>query len=107
MRMLGLLLVVTSCSDANTMPPAPPTNLAVSAVGGGAHLVWVDNSDDEDQFVILRKTASTSYGEVGMVPFDTSQYHDGIVIAGTAYTYMITAINAGGEASSNEVQFTP
>ncbi len=107
MHRLVFVLVLVGCADPVDQPPAAPTDLSASLVGGGAHLVWSDNSDNEDQFLIMRKTATTDYAEAGMVPFDTSQFHDAIVVAGTAYTYMITAINGAGEASSNEVTFTP
>lgn len=107
MRTILFVLVLAACSDDGGAPPAAPTNLGVSNVGGGAHLVWTDNSDNEDEFVVLRKTATTSYAEVGTVPFDTSQFHDAVVVAGTAYTYVIAARNDAGEASSNEAAFTP
>jgi len=107
MREIVFALLLVGCSSDDTKPPTAPSNLTVSNVTGGAHLVWTDNSNNEDEFVVMRKDAASAFAEVGTVPFDTSQYHDGIVVAGTAYTYMITAINGGGEASSNEVQFTP
>ncbi len=107
MRSILIVLLLTACSDDAAKPPSAPANLTASSVAGGAHLVWTDTSDNEDEFVVMRKSASMAYAEVGNVPFDTSQYHDGIVVAGTPYTYTVTAINAGGEASSNEVTFTP
>jgi len=107
MRKLVFVIALSACADdGGAKAPVAPTNLVVTSVNGGAHLVWTDNSSNEDQFVIKRKT-NAGYTDIDMVPFDTSQYHDAIVDAGTTYTYMITAINADGEASSNEVAFTP
>jgi hypothetical protein len=40
--------------------------LTAEPLGGGAHLAWVDNSDDEDEFMVMRMeegstpTSSTS-----------------------------------------------
>lgn len=88
-------------------PPVAPTNLAVSNVSGGAHLTWTDNSDNEEHFMIMRKTATTQYDDVAMTTFNTIQYHDASTTAGTTYTYKVVAMNGKGEASSNEVTFTP
>lgn len=105
-----LVAVVAACGsehgDADA-PPTAPTNLTVSALSGGAHLTWTDTSDNEEHFMIMRKTATTQYSDVDMVTFNTTTYHDSSVTAGTAYTYKVVAMNAKGEASSNEVMFTP
>ncbi len=111
--LVPLLLVVASCGaehhDGNaTGTPTPPTGLAVSSVGGGAHLTWMDTSDNEDHFMIMRKEASgTAFDDVDMVTFNTSQFHDSSVTAGMSYVYKVVAMNAKGEASSNEVTFAP
>jgi hypothetical protein len=103
-------LFTSSCSsdhgDADA-PPAAPTNLVVSNVSGGAHLTWTDNSDNEDHFMIMRKTATTAYDDIATLTFNAVQYHDASVTAGTTYTYKVVAMNGKGEASSNEVTFTP
>ena len=119
MRHLGLaslvplLLLVSACSDEHhdgnaDAAPSAPTNLAVSSVAGGAHLTWMDTSDTEDHFMIMRKEESgTAFDDVDMVPFNTVSYHDGSVTAGMTYVYKVVAMNAKGEASSNEVTFAP
>ena len=68
-----LALALVGCAEhhggnADTAPTAP-TGLAVSNVSGGAHLTWMDTSDNEDHFMIMRKVANgtfeddfTSYG---------------------------------------------
>ena len=107
----GLLLA--ACADdgghggGGAGAPAAPSGLAVAKLGSGAHLTWTDASDNEDHFMIMRKTQGGTYEDVAMVPFNTSQYHDEPVTAGTTYVYMIMAMNANGESSSNEVTFTP
>lgn len=106
------LLLVTACSDDGhggnaDAAPSAPTSLAVSNVGGGAHLTWMDTSDNEDHFMVMRKTTTGMFAEVDMVAFNTTQYHDSSVTAGTSYVYKVVAMNAKGEASSNEVTFAP
>ena len=88
-------------------PPVAPTNLAVSNVGGGGHLTWKDNSDNEDHFMVMRKPMGGAYDDVATIDFNATQYHDSSVIAGTTYVYQIMAMNSAGETTSNEVTFTP
>ncbi len=90
--------------DADTAPSAP-TALAVANVSGGAHLTWTDTSDNEEHFMIMRKVEGGTFDDVDMLAFNTSQYHDSSVVAGTTYVYMVVAMNGKGEASSNEVTF--
>ena len=91
---------------------AAPTQLKVEALEGGAHLTWRDNSDNESEFMIERKTDGGAWTTVGNVPFDTTQYHDASIQAGTNYTYRVMAMpKSGGHdeehgAFSNEVTFT-
>jgi len=109
MRTTLLIFLLAACSsDDGASPPTAPSNLAVSNVAGGGHLTWTDASDNEDEFVIMRRTLpATAFDDIDMVPFDTTQYHDSAVVAGMTYIYTVAAINAEGEATSNEVTFTP
>ena len=109
---IALFVLVSACAsehhDGNAdAAPAAPTSLAVSNVSGGAHLTWMDTSDNEDHFMIMRKVVDGTFDDVDMVTFNTTQYHDSSVTAGTSYVYKIVAMNAKGEASSNEVTFAP
>lgn len=109
---LGVLLFGLACNDGGADedasagdPPAAPTDLVVEPLGGGAHLTWEDNSDNEDEFMIMRKNGTGDFQEIASVTFDTVQYHDEPLTSGTSYTYMIMAVNADGQSSSNEVVF--
>ena len=93
-------------ADAGAGVPAAPSGLAAELLEGGAHLTWVDNSDDETQFMIMRKVegAVADYALVASPPFDTTQYHDAPLDPGTTYMYMVIAMNDAGESEpSNEV----
>lgn len=94
----------TGVTTAAVDPPAAPTDLMASILEGGVHLTWKDASDNEDNFVLENKAAGDAdFSVVIELPFDSVTYHDIDVMAGTAYTYRVKAVNAGGESLSNEV----
>ena len=99
------LLLACDGGDDSGSPPDAPEMLEVAAVTGGAHLTWVDGSDDEDEFVIERKGSDGAFAELGTVPFDTTQYHDGTATTGT-WVYRVGARNDAGEGWSAEVSVT-
>ncbi|MEJ7728563.1 MAG: fibronectin type III domain-containing protein [Polyangiaceae bacterium] len=67
----------------------------------------MDESDDEDNFVIERKPADGAFAEVITLPFDSTSHHDeGGLTAGEAYTYRVGAENANGISYSAEVTAT-
>ena len=108
-------LVAAACggsSGSDDTAVAAPTQLKVEALEGGAHLTWKDNSDNESEFMIERKSQGGAWESVGSVPFDTTQYHDADIQAGVSYTYRVMAMpKSGGHdtesgAFSNEVAFT-
>jgi hypothetical protein len=98
----------TACGgeDSEGGPPAAPEMLEAAVLGDGAHLTWVDASDDEREFMIMRMdvTAGGDYEEVATVPFDTTQYHDAPLTPGTTYMFMVMAVNDAGSSDSNEVE---
>ena len=71
---------------------AAPSELAVYQLGIGLHLTWKDNSLDEDEFQIERKSGSGGFAMIAAVEFDIAQYHDEPVTFGTPYTYRIRAM---------------
>ena len=110
-----LCLIAASCGGSGAgdgSEVAAPTDLKAVALEGGAHLTWKDNSDNESEFMIERKSGSGSWASIGDVPFDTTQYHDAEITAGTTYSYRVMAMpKSGGHdeangAFSNEVTFT-
>ena len=113
MRSLAIVLslVVGNASSSSDggggdSPPSAPTGLGVERLGGGGHLTWTDNSDNEEEFMIMRKEGTGAYVELGSVPFDSTAYHDEPLTTGSTYTYMVMSINEAGQAESNEVNYT-
>lgn len=103
-RLLPLVLFACATDPA---APAAPTTLAVAPLGAGAHLTWIDNSSDEDEFVVMRQQMGTDAAmvELARVPFDTVTYHDEPITSGATYMYMVVATNAAGDAPSNQATF--
>ena len=102
LRLVAFSIALCACASDDAAAPAAPTNLAVSPLGAGAHLTWQDNSSDETEFIIMRKTGTGSMTELARVPFNGTSYHDEPIAAGTTYVYMIVATNDGGESESNQ-----
>lgn len=90
--------------------PAAPSDLMVEPLEGGAHLTWVDNADNETEFMVMRMnvTDGGDYAAIASPPFDTTAYHDADgLVSGTMYMYMVHAMNDEGMSDpSNEVEFT-
>jgi hypothetical protein len=111
MRTFAIVLfggLLVGCSDdggGGDTAPAAPANLDVEQLGDGAHLTWDDVSDNEDEFMIMRKEDDGVYEEITRVTFNTEQFHDEPLDLGTIYTYMVMAVNDAGDAGSNEVDF--
>jgi hypothetical protein len=105
-------IAATSCGDdsgSSSASVAAPTELKVESVEGGAHLTWKDNATNESEYMIERKSGAAAFNTIATVPFDTTQYHDASVVAGTSYVYRVVAMpKSGGEengAYSKEVTF--
>lgn len=83
---------------------AAPSDLKAEPLDGGAHLTWKDNSDDEAEFMIERKSGSGDWEMVATLPFNTTQYHDAQVMGDTDYMYRVMAMAKDGKhgPASNE-----
>ena len=100
-------LALGACTDDSKTAavPAAPTMLTAEVLSGGAHLTWKDNSDNETQFMIMRKEAGgADFTTVATPTFNTTTYHDAPLTSGKTYVYMVMAMNDAGESpGSNEV----
>ena len=83
-------------------PPAAPT-LTASAVGSlQVNLSWIDQSPNEDGFIIQRRTgAADVFQTVAQLAPDTTYFIDEAAAPQTGYTYQVIAFNGRGESSSN------
>jgi hypothetical protein len=67
-------------------------------------LSWQDNSTNESNFGVQRKTGTTgTYAQIALLPANTALYVDASVTRGVTYCYKVDAINsAGASAYTNE-----
>lgn len=104
---LAILLTFAACASDSGAAPQAPSALAATALSGGAHLTWTDNSTDEDEFMIMRMEVGvdTEMKHITSVPFNGTQYHDAPLTSGKMYMYMVVAMNAKGEGDSDQITF--
>ncbi len=109
--LLGALLFSCSSSTdgANATVPdtTAPSNLVAGLLGGGVHLTWRDNTNDEESFQIERKDENGSFALLNSIPFNSVLYHDSDVTLGRQYAYRVRAKQAMRfTAYSNEATIT-
>ena len=83
---------------------AIPTNLiATSNILGSVDLSWTDNSDNEENFIIERKTDQTDWTEIILLTQNSIAYTDIEVEQGTFYSYRIKAVNAVSQSGYSNI----
>jgi hypothetical protein len=86
--------------------PATPTTLtAVNGTGKGVvSLSWVDNSDNENNFLVERSTTmSGGFMQIATVGANVRSYTDNTVFRKTTYFYRVRAANSGGKSSYSNI----
>jgi probable HAF family extracellular repeat protein len=100
--------LMTPVMDPRANPPAGPTGLSARMVSPTAiDLAWTDNSSNETQFVLMRKTGAGLYARLVMLGPNQTRYTDTSAIPNTTYSYILKAANAiGASPWSNETVVT-
>ena len=82
-------------------PPAAPSELeATTASSIKIDLSWTDNSSDETEFKIERKTGSGgTYAQIGTVSAGITSYSSTGLTASTTYYYRVRAYNSNGDSN--------
>ncbi|HEU4752174.1 MAG TPA: fibronectin type III domain-containing protein, partial [Armatimonadota bacterium] len=89
-------------------PPSAPSGLSASAVSfSQVDLSWTDGSNDENAFILERKTGAGAFTVIATLGANVASYSDSGLSGGTAYVYRVKARNAGGDSGySNEAPVT-
>jgi len=94
----------------STTVPSAPSDLSAAAVASNQiNLSWTDNANNEDGYVIERKSGSEPYTEIATLGAGTTSFSNLGLASSTSYTYRIFAYNTIGNSTySNEATaFTP
>ena len=100
MLTLGACKSGSGSSSSSDTTVAAPRDLVAEPLDGGAHLTWHDNSDNEASFMIERKMPGEDWMTIGMVPFNTTAYHDPQIMSGVTYVYRVMAMPKSGDNGS-------
>ena len=84
----------------STTPPAAPSSLGCSLVGGNdIQLTWIDNSDNEQVFVLERSIDGGAFGILSdTIAPNTENYTDQDVPTQHTYSYRVKARNGNGDS---------
>jgi hypothetical protein len=85
-------------------PAAPSALTAANAGKGSVALNWLDNSTNEDSFLLERSTTvAGGYIQVAALPANTRSYSDNTAFRKTTYYYRVRAANAGGKSNYSNI----
>jgi hypothetical protein len=75
--------------------PIAPSELKVSSIlKDKISLTWIDNSNNEDNFVIERSKDNINWISIGLVEYNSTSFTDVGLTQSTTYYYRIKAINS-------------
>ena len=96
---------VAANDQTDDAPPAAPSNLTASAQGGNRiNLSWVDNSSNEEGFVIERSLNGAAFQVIGSTGPNATTYASTGLQSNTRYYFRVRAYNGlGSSAYSNTV----
>jgi hypothetical protein len=84
--------------------PDAPTGLAATAGDGSVYLDWHDGGPDVASYSVYRSMISNSYGSAFAINWSTNAYADNTVSNGTAYYYVVTAVDTNGNESAHSAE---
>ena len=103
--------ILTVNGGDDLFPPASPTGLAAAGSDGTVVLDWDDNYESDLAGYEVYRSASSGgpYAKLTASPTSTSSYQDNAVTNGTAYYYVVTAVDlsTNESAPSAEASATP
>ena len=102
-----LVAITSALANVGGSAPAAPSNLKARILADGLKitLLWDDNSDNEEQFILERSSASAEgpWGVAALLPADSTEYNDGGLRNRVTYWYRVAATNAAGTSTYSNV----
>ena len=100
----GGMYVSARTQSGVTKPAAPSAMTATALSTTSIRVGWADNSNNEDNFAIERKTGTSgTYSQIATTAMNVTSYVDTSVNRGVTYCYQIRAVNsAGASGYTNE-----
>ncbi len=95
-----------SCTSVDpSVPDAPSALSAVATSSGSVDLMWQDEADNEDAYILERSEVSstTGFSTVATLPADSQSFSDTGLTPATTYYYRVAASNAEGRSSYSDV----
>jgi len=90
--------------DSVVVRPNAPSALVVTMVDNtNAVLTWLDNSDNEDAFIIERRLVNQTWQQLQQTSADVIRYEDTTIGIGETYEYRLNAKNATGVSNYSNV----
>jgi hypothetical protein len=85
-------------------PPVAPSDLVASAAGYDAiDLVWVDNSSDEQNFIVERADDGVTFSVIATLSAEVTSYTDTGLSPESTYAYRVYARSTAGDSASTLV----
>jgi fibronectin type 3 domain-containing protein len=93
-------------SRSGTAPNAPSGLSAVTTSSGSIDLMWQDNADNEDAYIVERSEVSstTNFSVVITLPADSQSFSDSGLTPATTYYYRVAASNSDGQSGYSNVR---
>jgi RHS repeat-associated protein len=80
--------------------PAAPSNLSATAVSGSQiNLVWSDNSDNEENFIIEQSLDGTTFSQIASKDPNTTTASITGLMPATTYIFRVKSVNSAGPSA--------
>ncbi|MCP4322552.1 MAG: fibronectin type III domain-containing protein [Psychromonas sp.] len=96
----SLLILLSACGGSSTSSPALTPDLESKSI----LVEWLDNSDNEDGFIVERRSGDeVDFIVMKFLSRDNVEYIDSNVSLNMGYCYRVSAFNQAGSSLSEEV----
>ena len=83
--------------------PAAPGNMNIKSENGNVSLWWLDNSSNEDNFILQRKVNSGSFSNLITLNQNITVFTDSDLTDGNYYEYRVCAKNTAGNSTWSNI----